>query len=109
MRAPIHLRLARASLIAVCAGLAPSEGIAAGSASDGRRIAQRWCASCHLVGPDQTLASPDVPSFQAIARREDLTDARLAAFLSSSHPRMPDMSLSQREISDLSAYIRSMR
>jgi mono/diheme cytochrome c family protein len=92
-----------------CTLLAPDQAGAAGNAESGRQIAQRWCASCHLVAPEQTTGSPDVPSFQAIARREDFTESLLTAFLSSSHPRMPDMSLTRREISDLVAYVRSLR
>ncbi|WP_046864126.1 c-type cytochrome [Microvirga massiliensis] len=97
------------ALIVACILLVPGQANAAGDARSGRQIAQRWCASCHLVAPGQATGSPDVPSFQAIARSEDLTEALLTAFLSSSHPRMPDMSLSRREIADLVAYIRSQR
>jgi mono/diheme cytochrome c family protein len=97
------------ALIVACILLAPGLANAAGDARSGRQIAQRWCASCHLVVPEQTTGSPDVPSFQAIARSEDLTESLLTGFLSSSHPRMPDMSLSRREIADLVAYIRSQR
>jgi hypothetical protein len=61
------------------------------------------------VSPEQASGSADVPGFQALARRDDLTEALLTAFLSASHPRMPDMGLSRREISDLVAYIRSLK
>jgi len=81
----------------------------AGSAEQGRRLAERWCASCHLVGPGQREASTDVPTFASIARREDLPESLLAAFLSTPHPRMPNMALSRQEIADVLAYIRSLR
>ena len=77
--------------------------------ASGQRIAERWCASCHLVGPQQTVASADVPSFQAVARTRDLNDRTLATFLADPHPKMPDMQLSRREIDDLVSYIRSLR
>lgn len=94
----------------IAAALVASEAAtAAGNARTGRQIAERWCASCHVVAPEQRAGSPDVPSFQAIARREDFAEALLAAFLSNSHPRMPDMALSRQEISDLVAHIRSLR
>ena len=96
-------------ILAACIFLCRAPAGAAGDPQGGRQVSQRWCASCHVVAPEQTTGSADVPSFQAIARREDLTEALLTAFLSSSHPRMPDMSLSRREISDLVAYIRSLR
>jgi mono/diheme cytochrome c family protein len=101
--------LGAAPVAAVSVFLSPGPAPAASDPSSGRQIAQRWCASCHLVTPQQTSASADVPSFQSIAQREDLTESLLTAFLSSSHPRMPDMSLSRREISDLVAYVRSLR
>jgi cytochrome c2 len=81
-------------------------GAQAADAANGLRIAQRWCAQCHLVSPEQTRASDQMPSFEAIARR-GWTEDSLAAFLADPHPRMPDMSLSRAEIADLVAYIRS--
>jgi mono/diheme cytochrome c family protein len=106
---PIRGRRSIACVLIAAALLAAGPAAAAGDARNGRQIAQRWCASCHVVSPEQRAGSPDVPSFQSIAQREDFTEALLTAFLSNSHPRMPDMSLARREISDLVAYIRSLR
>ena len=74
--------------------------------ANGKRLANRWCAACHVVTPEQTRANADAPSFADIARRYD--GPRLARFLSNPYPRMPDMSLTQPEIADLVAYIRSL-
>jgi mono/diheme cytochrome c family protein len=79
---------------------------AGGDAKHGGVIAKRWCAACHVVAPDQTSANADAPPFADIARR--LEDNRLAAFLTDPHPRMPDMSLTRKEIEDIVAYIRSL-
>jgi mono/diheme cytochrome c family protein len=80
---------------------------AAGDQVRGKRIAQRWCASCHVVASDQKTANADAPSFADIAVRR--SDAKaLSAFLADPHPKMPDMHLSRREIEDLVAYIRSL-
>jgi mono/diheme cytochrome c family protein len=81
----------------------------AGNPERGQQLAGRWCASCHLVGPEQREALADVPSFASVARREDLSEALLAAFLATPHPPMPNMSLSRQEIADVLAYIRSLR
>src|SRR5690606_11933035 len=94
-----------AALIALLSGPAWS----AGNAEQGRRLAERWCSSCHLVGPGQREASADVPTFAAIGRRNDLPESLLAAFLTTPHPPMPDMTLSRQEIADVLAYIRSLR
>lgn len=85
-----------------------ANGASAQSVSRGRQIAERWCASCHLIGSRQARASADVPSFHSIARRE-LTDAQLAAFLSTPHPPMPNMSLSRAETLDVLTYLRSTK
>ena len=34
----------------------------------GLDLAKRWCASCHLVSPEQQRASTDVPPFAVIAK-----------------------------------------
>ncbi len=80
----------------------------AADASAGKRIAERWCASCHLVTPGQARASDGVPTFASIAGRKTFTAERLPTFLSHPHPVMPDMTLSRPEIADLVAYIRSL-
>ncbi|MGA9826533.1 MAG: c-type cytochrome, partial [Methylocystis sp.] len=70
-------------------------------------IAKRWCAACHVVAPDQRSANADAPPFADIARR--LPDNKaIAAFLTDPHPKMPDMSLTRREIDDIVAYIRGL-
>jgi mono/diheme cytochrome c family protein len=78
------------------------------NAAKGEVIAKRWCATCHVVSPGQTTANSDVPSFSSLARNQELTPGQLTAFLSTPHPRMPDMSLTRGEIADIVAYIRSL-
>lgn len=78
----------------------------AADAAHGGVIARRWCADCHIVASDQTRAKVDAPPFADIAVRVP-DDKRLAAFLTDPHPKMPDMSLTRKEIEDIVAYIRS--
>ncbi len=79
----------------------------AADAAKGEIIAKRWCAACHLVSSDQTLANSDMPSFAAIARRK-LPLEELSAFLTNSHPKVSNMNLSRSEIEDVIAYIGSL-
>jgi len=79
----------------------------AGDILQGKRIAKRWCASCHVISPDQMQASADVPSFCDIAQRK--SGGQLKVFLMDPHPKMPDMSLTRQEIDDLVAYIESLK
>ena len=78
----------------------------------GRRLSERWCASCHLVSADQTTASTDAPSFQALANTPGRTADGLADFLTlpgTTHSRMPDLALSRVEIDDITAYIATLK
>jgi mono/diheme cytochrome c family protein len=97
-----------ARLISTLILLATTWGPAlAADADAGKVIAQRWCASCHVVAPDQARGSADVPSFAAVAVRY-ADDKVLANFLAAPYPRMPNMTLSRPEIADLIAYIRTL-
>jgi mono/diheme cytochrome c family protein len=75
----------------------------------GGRLAQRWCASCHVDSDTQTgPISQGPPSFRTIARSGLSTD-HLRAFLSHPHGAMPDLALTNSEIDDLIRYIQSLR
>jgi mono/diheme cytochrome c family protein len=84
-----------------------SSALAGGTPREGQALAERWCASCHLVN-EQKQASADVPSFRSIAKRSDKLDW-LHAFLADSHPPMPNLSLTRQEIQDLVAYFESLK
>jgi len=79
---------------------------AAADAENGLRIAQRWCAECHLVTPNQSRAKADVMPFASVAERK--TAQEISAFLTDPHPKMPNMGLSRTEIADIVAYIKSL-
>lgn len=77
---------------------------------EGDRIAHTLCINCHVVdthGP--ATRSDQVPSFSWIANQKGLTPTTLPAWLSTSHERMPDFSLTRAEIRNVSAYILSLR
>ena len=81
----------------------------AADAHQGEVLAKRWCASCHAVAADQKSANTQAPAFSAIGKKPAFDAARLALFLLTPHPRMPDMNLSRAEAADLAAYIGSQR
>ncbi len=84
--------------------------VAAGADTQkGKDLAQRWCAECHLVAPDQQRASADVAPFASIARVPGFNAAQLAFFLLDPHPKMPNVSLSRAEAGDLAAYIATLK
>lgn len=93
------------------AGLAISVSQSAVLAADiahGKAIAERWCASCHLVAPEQRQANTDAMPFATVAHDPHFDAGRLAFFLLDPHPKMPDMSLARVEAADLAAYIGSL-
>ena len=82
---------------------------AAADANHGGELAQRWCATCHLVDGNQKQASADVPTFVTIARKPNFTPEKVAFFLLDPHPKMPNFPLSRSEAADIAAYIGSLR
>ena len=96
------------AVLALClvAGAQPGE---AADAHAGKLLALQWCSSCHLVAEDQpTAASVSLPSFYDMAQDPDWSRDKLATFLANPHPVMPNMTLGNTEIANLSAYIGSL-
>lgn len=103
-----RLFAAPVSLIGLLIAILVSPGAAkAADATNGEVLAKRWCAACHIVAADQQNGSTQTAPFSVIARKPGFDAARLALFLMTPHPVMPDMSLSRSEAADLAAYIRS--
>jgi mono/diheme cytochrome c family protein len=75
----------------------------------GLALAERWCASCHLVTSDQKRASADVPPFATIAKAGNFDAKQLAYFLLDPHPKMPELPLSRSAAEDIAAYIESLK
>ncbi len=76
---------------------------------NGARLAQQWCAPCHVVSNSQTGPVGEAPPFSAIARRPDFSAAHVALFLLDPHPKMPNMALTRMEARDLAAYIATLK
>ena len=82
-----------------------------GDVAAGRTFAREACNSCHVVEP--TNPSPRIivigPDFQDIANTKGMTATALRVFLTTSHPKMPNLILAPQQIADVSAYILSLR
>ena len=79
-----------------------------GDVSAGKQIATSWCAACHRVDSNVVVIN-SVPDFSAIANLPSTTALSLKVFLQTSHNRMPNYQLTQRETDDVIAYILSMK
>lgn len=104
--------LAMAGTAMLCFGAmtGPAASQAPGDAAAGRMLAERWCASCHMIDPGGGAASATgVPTFAAVAAMPATTGLALSAFLRTPHARMPDLHLTNQEIADVSAYILGLR
>ena len=108
------LRIAAA---AMASGLLLGPALAAGPAStpkpdpeQGRSVAARLCAGCHLIEQTSAGALPaDVPSFLAIANKDGQTMEAIAGRIVIPHPPMPAIALSREEIRNVVAYIMTLR
>ena len=99
----IYWCLVSAAIVAVTSAFAADP-------TNGRRLAERWCETCHVVTPTQVRASIDqAPPFATIAKTPDFDAARIALFLLNPHPKMPDMGLSRSDAADLAAYIAALK
>ena len=93
-------------IIAATIVITPAYGA---DSDNGRRLARRWCTSCHLVAPNQRGPTTEAPPFASIAHRPDFDAAKIAFFLLDPHPKMPDMGLSRTAAADLAAYIATLK
>ncbi|HLN25743.1 MAG TPA: cytochrome c [Patescibacteria group bacterium] len=85
----------------------PMEQLATGSyaarAVDGAKLSAQWCDSCHMV---RGTGSDVAPPFAVIGAKRTPDEVR--AFLAKPHGGMPEIDLSNEQISDVIAYMRSL-
>ena len=86
----------------------PGTALAA-DAANGKRLAERWCVTCHIVSPVQQRGTTQTPPFSEIAKKDHMDAQMLALYLLLPHPKMPDMNLTRSEAADLAAYIVTLK
>jgi mono/diheme cytochrome c family protein len=84
-----------------------AQPVLAADASNGERLAMRWCAACHVVANNQREANTDAPPFEEIAKR--FSESGLTTFLLDPHAKMPDMNLTRFEAADIAAYVGTLK
>jgi mono/diheme cytochrome c family protein len=96
----------------------PASGQEANAVADGREIALKVCAICHVVAEDQAqppALKPPAPSFVEIAARPNVTKALLRDFLMKPHGEgramsaMPGFLMPSRQADAVIAYLMSLR
>lgn len=96
------------SLIVLGAQAGPSQ---AADVAQGRALARTLCSNCHIVAPGepQGEVTAGVPSFMAMADKPGQTADTLQAAMLSPHPPMPQVQLTTFELTNLAAYILSLK
>ena len=90
----------------------PSPAASAESAAKGLTIAEKWCAECHRVKPEQRAvarASMGAPAFADIVARPEVNQAYLARFMEVQHLPMTTFRLYSDEKADVVAYMLSLK
>ena len=89
----------------------PATAMAAGNPDKGMALAREVCSACHAVPPYENSINPvsAAPDFKAIANMKGMNATGLHAFLTTPHPTMPNLVLKPRQLSDVIAYILSIR
>mgnify|MGYP002816482349 CR=1 FL=1 len=102
-----------ALLCGVAAALLSGPAVAQDGQGDpvaGAAIARDVCASCHAVEPGEMYAPMvEAPPFQAVADAPGMTEMALYAWMTSSHPTMPNIMLDRAALRDVVAYVLSLK
>ncbi len=109
-----------ATIVAISAVVPAFAQQNAGAIRAGRNLATSKCFACHDVSPGQApprITGPGIPSFQEIANRSDVTAEWLIERMGTAtwhipalpSTRLPMSQLSDREKSEVAAFILSLR
>ena len=74
----------------------------------GEDLSKRWCAACHVVGPNTTGGDAG-PSFESVARRPGVDQQNIKVWLADPHPPMDNLSLTAEDTRVLTRYIFSLQ
>ena len=109
------MALLTAASVACCTGALAQE---TGDPEAGRTVAVDICSACHAVLAGEGVdPDPDPLPFEAleplpfedIANTPGVTEMVLYAWMTTSHPSMPNFVLAGQELSDVVAYVLSLR
>ena len=96
----------------------PLFGQELGDPGAGFTVAEEVCAQCHVILPGQYFSLKPKPlpfedsvplPFEDIANTPGITEMALLAWMTSTHPTMPDIRLEAEELRDVVAYILNLK
>ncbi len=94
-------------LAGVVSALVSSSAAPAADIDNGRNIAMRECAPCHIVAPFQRNEVADAPPFEVIGMKNGFDAGMLVLSLLAPHPKM-NFRLRQQDADDIAVYIASL-
>lgn len=106
------------SLLLAVGGIIPASGQDAQKVAEGRQIALKVCAICHVVADDQAVPptmKPPAPKFAEIAARPNVTETFLRDFLFKPHGEaralsaMPGFLMPSYQAEAVIAYLLSLK
>lgn len=76
----------------------------------GREFAQKVCAECHAVLPEEKISPNDkAPAFRTIANTRGMSRTAIIVWFQSPHPTMPHLIPADDDLDDVIAYIQSLK
>jgi len=109
-KAPVSYGSCLAVLLVGPTIVVSASGQSVGDPRTGFRLAQAQCADCHFVEKGLGRSPvPAAPSFEYVANIPGMTSMALTAALRTPHATMPDVVIKGSDISDLVAYILSLK
>ena len=104
----IMCRIVLAAVLAIAALRAQAQD---GDVAAGHAFAREACNACHMVEAQPRKPRRIVigPAFRDVANTRGITATALRVFLTTSHPKMPNLILNSEETADVIAYILSLR
>jgi cytochrome c2 len=108
-RSPLAV-IAASTAMALAMLASPAISAELGDIRRGQAHAEKVCAGCHAIGPNET-ASPraDATPFGVMSRVAGINERALTVFLQTPHSEMPNLIIVGQERDDLIAYILSLR
>lgn len=105
------LKLIIAALAVTAVVAAVSAYAQDGDPAAGHAFAREACNACHMVEAEQRAPRRIVigPAFRDIANTPGITATALRVFLTTAHPKMPNLILTPDETADVIAYILNLR
>jgi mono/diheme cytochrome c family protein len=100
------LLLGTAMMLVTATAVAAADDLSKSQA--GHAYAETYCSKCHSLGAGPSPL-PQAPRFKEVAEHPGITAMSLQAFLQSSHPTMPNIILEPEDMSNVIAYILSLK